>query len=125
MLDSKTIRRWARTAGMVAATGIATAINPALGAGIGSAMAGAATVKKAGKKLEERGGPPIHLLGAPVAALGIPSILAELGIDLAPICRFVIQVCESDMAPAAVGGMALVIHQLVRGAVEAWTRRDR
>jgi hypothetical protein len=101
----------------VAATVGATALNPALGAVVGSALGGGASVKAIGKRVEKRTGHRPHKVGAPVAAAGAPAALIASGVvDAAPLCEFVMKICESPaLLASSLGALTVFGHQLTGG----------
>jgi len=117
------IGKLVRIAGAVAATAAASAVNPALGAALGSSFVGAGAMKVAGKKIEERGGPPVHRIASPVAALSLPVLLQSFGVDLRALCDVVQRLCSDDALPVAVGATAVVLHQVLRGVTSAFARQ--
>ena len=103
----------------VAATAGATAINPALGAIVGSSLGGGAVTKAASKHfVEKKTGARPHKVAAPLAAVAAPAAVVSLGgIDTQALCDLATQICASPMLIAVVlGALGTFLHQLVNGA---------
>lgn len=111
---------WGKAAGRVGALAATVAtgmVNPSLGIAVGSSFFGAGAVKSAGKRMERSGIRPIHHIGSPLAAVGLPVALAQAGIiDGGAICATVARLCETGGTPALVGAVAVLVHQLWSGA---------
>jgi len=109
----------------VLATAGATAVNPALGAVVGSALGGGAATKALGKRVEQRTGRRLHKVGSPVAAAAVPAALVGGGvIDPTALCETVSNLCESPaLLTAGLGALATWGHSVVGGAGKVASKR--
>lgn len=80
-------------------------------------------MKVGGKALEKRGGPPVHRIASPVAAVAAPFALTLFGVDLQPVCDLTMQLCSGASTPIVLGGAAVVVHQVLRGLTTALSSR--
>ena len=115
-------------AGQIAATAAATATNPALGAGVGSALLGGAAGKAAGDKLQKLTGRQLDKITGPAGAIAAPlalaPILGALGLDMGQLCAAIRQVLETVCAsPAGASGAvslsAIALYMLAKSASRA------
>lgn len=118
--------KWGKLLGGVAgiaATAAATVVNPALGAVVGSALASGAGAKEAGRRFEARGAPPVHKIGAPVAAIAGAGVAAQF-VDPVALCTAVEQVCASPLfVSGGVGAASVGAHSIWSGLRTSHTRR--
>lgn len=103
----------------IAATAAASAVNPALGAAVGSALVAGGATKEAGKVVERRTGRPVHKVAAPAAAMGGAAAAAQF-VDPQALCDAIMQVCNN---PAFIGLGVVGLHQVVTGLLRSFTPR--
>ena len=103
----------------VAATAAASAVNPALGAVVGSALVGGGATKAVGKRVEHVTGRPVHKGAAPVAAMAAAGGAAQF-VDAQALCDAVASVCAN---PAFIGLGVVGLHQLITGLLRSATKR--
>jgi streptogramin lyase len=104
----------------VAATAAASAVNPALGAVVGSALVGGGATKAVGKQVESYTKRPVHKGAAPVAAVAAAGGAAQF-VDPEALCTAINQVCSN---PAFIGLGVVGLHQLVTGLLRSATPRN-
>ena len=126
-----TVGRWIKSAVVVLAPVAGTVVGgPVVGGAVVAALGAAGLTKAAGKKIEEKTGKPVHKSIAPVVAVSLPALLAQLLLPflkpewLQMICEAAAQLCPDDgIIPVgvagtvgAVGGLiALLAHQFGTG----------
>ena len=118
--------KWRKLLGGVAGAAVtiaAGAVNPALGAVVGSALASGAGAKKLGQVHEAKGGTPVHKIGAPVAAVAGAGVAAQF-VDPVALCDAVQAICASPLfISGGVGAAVIGAHSIWNGLNSATKRR--
>ena len=118
--------KWRKLLGGVAGTAVtiaAGAVNPALGAVVGSALASGAGAKEVGKLHERKGGTPVHKIGAPVAAVTGAGVAAQF-VDPQALCDAVQAICASPLfVSGAIGAASIGAHSIWNGLQASGKKR--
>lgn len=119
--------------GIAASVATGGLVDPVSGVALGTALVAGKAAKRAGKKVEAAGGAPVHKVTAPAAAVAAPTLVAMLapvlGFDAGQVCSFATKLidllCTSPAAGgAAIGLLALLLHQIGGGAITATSGRS-